>query len=115
VLGKNGKMTEVAWIFAGQDFMTARWNIVELLKAKWNLVKIEDHEAKVAYWERSHVKIETIISSQWFVKVAPLVKKVVKWYKSKEFEIIPKRFNKTFEDWIFNLNDWCISRQLLWW
>ena len=114
VLGKDGKMTDVAWIFAWQDFLTARENIVELLKAKWNLVKIEDHEAKVAYWERSHAKIETIISTQWFVKVDPLVKKVIKWYKSKDFEIIPKRFNKTFEDWIFNLNDWCISRQLLW-
>ena len=115
VLGKDGKMTDVAWIFAGQDFLTARENIVELLRAKWNLIKVEDHEAKVAYWERSHVKIETIISTQWFVKVDPLVKKVIKWYKAKEFEIIPKRFNKTFEDWIFNLNDWCISRQLLWW
>ena len=115
VLGKDGKMTDVAWIFANQDFMTARDNIVELLKAKWNLIKVEDHEAKVAYWDRSGVKIETIISTQWFVKVEPLVKKVIKWYKSKEFEIIPKRFNKTFEDWIFNLNDWCISRQLLWW
>ncbi len=114
VLGKDWKMTDVAWIFAWQDFLTARENIVELLKAKWNLVKVEDHEAKVAYWERSHVKIETIISTQWFVKVDPLVKKVIKWYKSKDFEIIPKRFNKTFEDWIFNLNDWCISRQLLW-
>jgi valyl-tRNA synthetase len=43
-----------------------------------------------------------------------MAKKVIKGYKAKEFEIIPKRFNKTFEDWIFNLRDWCISRQLLW-
>jgi len=114
VINKNGKMTEVAWIFAGQDFMTARENIVELLKAKWNLIKIEDHVSKVAYWERSNTKLETIISNQWFVKVDPLVKKVVKWYKKKEFEIIPNKFNKVFEDWIFNLRDWCISRQLVW-
>lgn len=115
VIWKDWKMTDVAWIFAWQDFMTARSNIVELLKAKWNLIKIEDHESKVAYWERSHAKVETIISTQWFVKIDSLVKKVIKWYKSKDFEIIPKRFNKTFEDWIYNLNDWCISRQLLWW
>jgi len=115
VIGKDWKMTDVAWIFAGQYFMTARENIVELLKAKWNLIKIDNHISKVWYWERSHVKIESIISTQWFVKVAPLVKKVVRWYKAKDFEIIPKRFNKTFEDWIYNLNDWCISRQLIWW
>jgi len=115
VLWKDGKMTEVAWIFAGLDYKIARENIVELLKSKWNLVKIDDHVSKVWYWERSHVKIETIISTQWFVKIDPIVKKVIKWYKAKEFEIVPKRFNKTFEDWIYNLRDWCISRQLLWW
>lgn len=115
VLGKDGNMTEIAWIFAWQNYRTARENIVELLKAKWNLVKIEDHTSKVGYGERSHAKIETIISTQWFVKIDPIVKKVIKWYKAKEFEIIPKRYNKVFEDWIYNLRDWCISRQLIWW
>ncbi len=115
VLWKDWTMTRVAWIFAGQDYKTARENIVELLKAKWNLIKVEDHTSMVWYWERSWAKIETIISKQWFVKIEPLAKKVIKWYRAKEFEIIPKRFNKTFEDWIFNLRDWCISRQLIWW
>lgn len=115
VLWKDWKMTEVAGIFTWQNYLVARENIVELLKSKWNLIKIVDHVSKVAYWERSHAKIETIVSSQWFVKIDPIVKKVIKWYKAKEFEIIPKRFTKTFEDWIFNLRDWCISRQLLWW
>ena len=114
VIGKDGKMTEVAWIFAWQDYKVARENIVELLRAKWNLIKVEDHVSKVGYGERSWAKIETIISTQWFVKIEPLVKKVIAWYKKKEFKIIPNRFNKTFEDWIFNLRDWCISRQLLW-
>jgi len=114
VIWKDGKMTEVAGLFAGQDFMTARENIVELLKSKWNLVKIEDHVSKVGYGERTGAKIETIISTQWFVKIEPLVKKVIAGYKRKDFKIIPERFNKTFEDWIFNLRDWCISRQLLW-
>ena len=114
VIWKDGKMTEVAGIFEWQHFLTARENIVELLRSKWNLVEIKDHVAKVGYGERSGAKIETIISTQWFVKVEPLVKKVIAWYKKKDFEIIPKRFNKTFEDWIFNLRDWCISRQLIW-
>ena len=114
VIWKDGKMTEKTGIFEGQDYLTARNNVVELLKAKWNLIKIEDHVSKVWYCERSGAKVETIVSTQWFVSVESLAKKVIKWYKAKEFEIIPKRFNKTFEDWIFNLRDWCISRQLLW-
>lgn len=114
VLDKEGKMTQIAGIFAGQDFKTARSNIVELLKSKWNLLKVEDHTSKVWYGERTGAKIETIISKQWFLKIDPLAKKVIWWYKAKDFEIIPKRFNKTFEDWIYNLRDWCISRQLQW-
>lgn len=115
VLWKDGKMTNAAWIFAWQDFLTARQNIVELLKSKWNLLKIEDYTHKVWYCERSGCKVETIISSQWFVKIEPIAKKVIDGYKKKDFEIIPGRFNKIFEDWIFNLRDWCISRQLWWW
>ncbi|PIE85243.1 valine--tRNA ligase [Candidatus Gracilibacteria bacterium] len=114
VIGKDGKMTKVAGIFAGQDFKTARENIVELLKSKGNLVDIKPHISKVGYGDRSHAKIETIISTQWFVKIEPIVKKVISGYRKKDFEIIPKRFNKIFEDWIFNLRDWCISRQLIW-
>ncbi len=114
VVEKDGTMSSIAGIFAGQDFMTARDNIVELLRSKWNLLKIEDHTSKVGYGERTGAKIETIISKQWFVKIDPIAKKVISWYKKKEFEIIPKRYSKTFEDWIYNLRDWCISRQLQW-
>ena len=114
VLWKDGCMTEIAGIFAGQDFLTARENIVALLNSKWNLLKVEDHTAKVGYGERTGAKIETIISKQWFVKIDPIAKKVISGYKKKEYEIIPKRYNKVFEDWIFNLRDWCISRQLQW-
>lgn len=115
VIWKDWKMTSKAWIFQGQDFLTARENIVELLKSKWNLLKVEDYNHKVWYCNRSGCKIETIISTQWFVKVEEMTKKVISWYNKKEFEIVPNRFNKIFEDWIFNLRDWCISRQLWWW
>lgn len=114
VIDKNWKMNKEAGIFAWQDVLTARENIVELLKAKWNLVKIEPYKHTVGYCSRGWCRIETIVSTQWFVKSSELAKKVIKWYEKKEFEIIPARFNKTFEDWIFNLRDWCISRQLWW-
>ncbi len=114
VLWKDGKMTKLAGIFAGQDFVTARQNVVELLKSKGNLLKIEDYTNRVGYCSRSGTKVETIISKQWFVKVQPLADKVIHGYKKHEFEIIPERFNKTFEDWMYNLRDWCISRQLWW-
>ncbi len=114
VIDKNWIMTKEAWIFEGQDIITARENIVELLRAKWNLVKIEPYTHKVWYCERSWCKIESVISTQWFVKSSELAKKVIKWYKNKEFIIVPDKFNKIFEDWIYNLRDWCISRQLWW-
>lgn len=114
VVDKTWKMTAAAWIFEGQDYKTARKNIVELLKAKGNLHKIEDYTHKVAYCDRSWSKVETIVTPQWFVKSSEIIKKVMKWYKKKEFEIIPSRFEKTFEDWFEKMWDWCISRQLWW-
>jgi valyl-tRNA synthetase len=114
VVGKDGKMTKLAGMFSGQDFMTARQNIVELLKSKWNLSKTENYINRVGYCSRSGTKVETIISKQWFIKVQPLADKVMKGYKKKDFVIIPDRFEKTFEDWMYNLKDWCISRQLWW-
>ncbi|MDA9129142.1 valine--tRNA ligase [Candidatus Gracilibacteria bacterium] len=114
VIEKDGTMSEIAGIFAGQDFRTARENLVELLRSKGNLLKVEDHVSKVGYGERTGAKIETIISKQWFIKIDPIVKKVIAGYKKKEFEVTPKRFSKIFEDWIYNLRDWCISRQLQW-
>jgi valyl-tRNA synthetase len=114
VIDKNGIMTKEAGIFAGLDALTARDNVVELLKAKGNLVKIEPYKQRVGYCSRGHCRIETIVSTQWFVRSSELAKKVITGYKKGDFKIIPNRFNKTFEDWIYNLRDWCVSRQLWW-
>ncbi|EKD29955.1 MAG: hypothetical protein ACD_78C00201G0010 [uncultured bacterium (gcode 4)] len=114
VIDKNGFMTEEAGIFAGQDVLTARENIVELLKSKGNLVKVEPYTHKVGYCSRGGCRVESIVSTQWFVKSSELAKKVITGYKKGEFEIVPERFEKTFEDWIYNLRDWCVSRQLWW-
>jgi len=115
VIDKDGFLTKKAEVFVGQHYETARTNIVELLRAKGNLVREEEYTHKVGYCSRSGCKIDTIISTQWFVKVEPMVKKVMKGYEKKDFEIIPSRFNKIFENWMENMHDWCISRQLWWW
>ncbi|MCK9272246.1 valine--tRNA ligase [Candidatus Gracilibacteria bacterium] len=114
VIDNAGYMNREAGIFAGQDIKTARDNIVELLKSKGNFLKQEPYTHKVGYCERTGCKIETVISTQWFVKSDVLAKKVIEGYKKGDFKIIPERYNKIFEDWIYNLRDWCISRQLWW-
>lgn len=116
VIERNGKMSKEAGIFEWLDSSTtARENIVELLRAKGNLVKIEPYTHKVGFCSRGKCRIETVISTQWFVRAWEMAKKVITGYEKNEFEIIPERFEKTFEDWIYNLRDWCISRQLWWW
>jgi valyl-tRNA synthetase len=115
VIDKNGTMTADAWVFAGlKAAEEARSNIVELLKSKGNLVKTEPYTHKVWFCSRGKCRIESVVSTQWFVKASVMAEKVIAGYKKKEFVIVPDRFNKTFEDWIYNLRDWCISRQLWW-
>ena len=115
VIDKRGYMNKEAGIFSGFHAATqARDNIVELLKSKGNLSKIEPYTHKVGFCSRSGTRIETFISTQWFVKASELAKRVISGYEKGEFQILPARFNKTFEDWIYNLRDWCISRQLWW-
>lgn len=115
VIDKNGTMSPEAGPFAGQRATEeARNNIVELLRAKGNLVKVEPYMHKVGFCSRGKCRIESVVSTQWFVKANVMAEKVIAGYKNKEFVIMPERFNKTFEDWIFNLRDWCISRQLWW-
>lgn len=81
VIDKNGYMTEEAGIFAGQDTLTARENVVELLRAKGNLIKIEPYTHKVGYCSRGGCKVESIVSTQWFIRASELAKKVMIGHK----------------------------------
>lgn len=115
VIDKKGYMTKEAGTFAGQlATETARENIVELLRAKGNLVRVEPYTHKVGFCSRGKCRVESVVSTQWFVKAGKMAEKVTAGYKKKEFTIVPERYNKVFEDWIYNLRDWCISRQLWW-
>jgi valyl-tRNA synthetase len=116
VIDKNGYMTKEAGTFAWQKGTDeARSNIVELLRSKGNLVRVEPYKHKVGFCSRGKCRVESVVSTQWFVKAGEMAKKVTAWYEDKEFTIIPSRYEKVFEDWIYNLRDWCISRQLWWW
>ncbi len=115
VIDKNGVMNAEAGPFAGLAAAgEARDNVVELLKSKGNLVKVEPYTHKVGFCSRWKCRIESVVSTQWFVKIDPIAKKVIDGYEKWEFTIIPGRFKKQFEKWIYNLKDWCISRQLWW-
>ncbi len=115
VIDRSGYMTKEAWPFAGQLATgEARENIVELLRAKWNLVRTEPYRHKVGFCSRGKCRVESVVSTQWFVRAGKMAEKVIAGYKKKEFYITPERYGKIFEDWIYNLRDWCISRQLWW-
>ena len=116
VIDRDGYLNKEAWTFAWQKAdQEGRENIVELLRAKGNLVRTEPYTHKVGYCSRGGCRIESVVSTQWFVRASVLAEKVIAWYEKDDFEIIPSRFEKTFEDWIYHLRDWCISRQLWWW
>lgn len=115
VIDKSGHMNTEAGMFAGFHAATqARENIVELLRSKGNLEKVEPYTHKVGFCSRGKCRVESVVSTQWFVRASELAKRVITGYEKGEFQILPARFNKTFEDWIYNLRDWAISRQLWW-
>jgi valyl-tRNA synthetase len=116
VIDRKWYMNKEAGTFTGQlATEEARENIVELLRAKWNLVRVEPYKHKVGFCSRGKCRIESVVSTQWFVRASVMAEKVITGYKKEEFTIVPSRFEKNFEDWIYNLRDWCISRQLWWW
>ncbi|MCL2673297.1 MAG: valine--tRNA ligase, partial [Alphaproteobacteria bacterium] len=100
--------------FAGQDRYTARKNIVKALKESGNLTKIQPHVHNVGTCQRCHTDVEPRLSEQWFVKMKPLAVPAIEAVKNGDLKIIPQRFEKVYFDWLENIRDWCISRQLWW-
>ncbi len=100
--------------FRGLDRFEAREAVVEEMKERKLLSKIENYTHKVGYSERGHVPIEPYLSEQWFMKMDELVKPAVKAVKSKKIKFYPDRWTKTYFHWLENIKDWCISRQLWW-
>ena len=114
VLNDNGVVNEFGGKYEGMDRYDARKAIVADLEAGGYLVKIEDHAHNVGTCYRCHKDVEPIISAQWFVKMKPLAEEAIRVVKEGETKFVPERFSKTYMNWMENVRDWCISRQLWW-
>lgn len=107
-------MNDLCPEYAGMNIYEARKKIVEKLSEIGALLKIEDYTHNVAKCDRCHTTIEPRISDQWFVKMSEIAKPAIDAVKNDEVRFIPKRYEKTFFNWMDNIKDWCISRQIWW-
>lgn len=114
VIDTKGYMNENAGKYAGQERYEARKNIVKDLKDLGLLVKEEDYTHNVGHCYRCSTVIEPLVSKQWFVKMKPLAEPAIKVVKEGKIKFIPERFEKIYFNWMENIKDWCISRQLWW-
>ena len=114
VLDDNGKVNENGGKYQGLDRYAARKAIVADLEAQGYLVKVEDYNHNVGTCYRCHSDVEPIISAQWFVKMKPLAQEAIRVVKEGQTKFVPDRFSKTYLNWMENVRDWCISRQLWW-
>jgi len=115
IMNQDGSLNENAGPFAGQDRFVARKNLIQFLKDKGFLVKIEDYKHTVPYSDRGKVPVEPLLSTQWFVKIRPLADKALNCLDQQDSPVfVPDRWTKVYRDWLVKLDDWCISRQLWW-
>lgn len=114
VMNDDGTMNEKAGRYAGMDRYEARKAIVEDLEEQGLLVKIEDHKHNVGHCYRCDTVVEPIVSKQWFVKMKPLAEPAIQAVKDGRIRFVPERFEKIYFNWMENVKDWCISRQLWW-
>jgi valyl-tRNA synthetase len=114
VIGSDGRMNEEAGRFHGEDRFEARENIVEALKKEGLLEKIEPYQHSVGHCYRCRTTIEPYLSKQWFVKTKPLAEKAIAAVETGATRIVPDVWTNTFFEWMHNIKDWCISRQIWW-
>lgn len=114
VIDGKGKMSEAAGKYAGMDRYECREKIIEDLKEQGLLEKIEKYQHRVGHCYRCKTVIEPALSKQWFVKIKPLAEEAIKAVKENKTRIIPEQWTKNYYDWLENIEDWCISRQIWW-
>jgi valyl-tRNA synthetase len=114
VIGFDARMTEAAGRFAGEDRFAARQGVIAEFVRLGLLERAEDYEIPLGYCQRCHTIVEPLISTQWFVKMAPLATGALGALKYGQLQIVPERFTKIYNEWLEGIRDWNISRQLWW-
>ncbi|MDA8165389.1 MAG: valine--tRNA ligase, partial [Desulfobacteraceae bacterium] len=114
IMDDNGTMNEAAGAYAGLDRFECRKKVVADLEARGLLEKIEPLQHGVGHCYRCSTVVEPTLSKQWFVSVKPLAEKAIEAVKSGRIKIHPQMWENTFYDWMYNIRDWCISRQIWW-
>ena len=114
VIDENGRMTEGCGKYAGMDRYEARRAIVEDLEAQGLLRKVEELPHNVGVCYRCGTDVEPMTSTQWFVKMKPLAQPAIEAVRKGDIRFVPSRFENTYFNWMENVRDWCISRQLWW-
>jgi len=114
IMNPDATLNENTGKFQGMDRFEARKKIIEELKNLNLIEKIEDYKHSVGHNSRGGVIIEPYLSTQWFLKIKPLAEKAIEAVRQNKIEFIPKMWEKTYFEWMENIKDWCISRQLWW-
>ena len=115
ILDDNAAMNdEVPEEFRGMDRFDARKAIVAKFKSLDLLEKIEDYIVKIPRGDRSNAVVEPYLTDQWYVKIEPLAKPAIEAVEAGRIKFVPENWSKTYFDWMYNIQDWCISRQLWW-
>jgi valyl-tRNA synthetase len=114
VIDENGRMTAEAGPYAGLDRFEARKRVVEDLERLGLLEKVEPYALAIGRCDRCKTVVEPLISTQWFVRTKPLAEKAIAVVETGRIQFIPENWTKTYFEWMYNIRDWCISRQLWW-
>jgi valyl-tRNA synthetase len=114
VIGEDGVITAEGGTYAGLDRFEARKRVLADLTALGALVKIEDYALNIGKCARCGTIVEPLVSTQWFVKTKPLAEKAIEAVETGKIEFVPANWKKTYDEWMYNIRDWCISRQLWW-
>ena len=114
VMNEDGTMNKLAGKYEGMDRYECRKQLIADLDEAGYLITIKDHNHNVGSCYRCHTVVEPRLSDQWFVKMDELAKPAIDILKKQELKFVPEKFDKTYLQWLENIRDWCISRQLWW-
>jgi valyl-tRNA synthetase len=114
VINENAQITAEGGVYAGLDRYDARKRVVADLEAAGLLEKVEPYTLSISTCQRCKTVVEPLVSKQWWVKIKPLAEPAIKAVESGQIELVPAQWCNTYFQWMYNIRDWCISRQLWW-